>query len=137
MLSTEKAVEDRLCCLRLKIERGVVRKRVVSVPRSVEIKPLFSDLDGGEWILVRGGCLLTSGRSSVEESWLMSSVLVREASVDLQTLIKRRRDWLMSSEEKEGGSDLEASRRRRDWLTSSLYVREASVDLETLRRRRR
>ena len=51
----EKAVEDRLCCLRLKIERGVVRKRVVSVPRSVEIKPLFSDLDGGEWILVRGG----------------------------------------------------------------------------------
>jgi len=100
VLSTEKAVEDRLCCLRLKIERGVVRKRVVSVPRSVEIKPLFSDLDGGEWILVRGGCLLTSGRSSVEESWLMSSVLVREASVDLQTLIKRRRDWLMSSEKK-------------------------------------
>ena len=65
----------------------------------------------------------------------MSSVLVREASVDLQTLIKRRRDWLMSSEEKEsGGSDLEASRRRRYWLTSSLYVRrdvKASKEVKT------
>ena len=35
----------QILCIRLKIERGIVRMRVVFVPRSVEIKPLFSDLN--------------------------------------------------------------------------------------------
>ena len=34
----------QILCIRLKIERGIVRTRVVFVPRSVEIKPLLSEL---------------------------------------------------------------------------------------------
>ena len=36
--------KDRSFVYDLNIERGIVRMRVVFVPRSVEIKPLFSDL---------------------------------------------------------------------------------------------
>ena len=42
--SSLKYLKKQILCIRLKIERGIVRMRVVFVPRSVEIKPLFSEL---------------------------------------------------------------------------------------------
>ena len=42
----------QILCIRLKIERGIVRTRVVFVPRSVEIKPLLSELTFF-WTLLR------------------------------------------------------------------------------------
>lgn len=42
--SSSKYLKRQILCIRLKIERGIVRMRVVFVPRSVEIKPLFSEL---------------------------------------------------------------------------------------------
>ena len=80
----------QILCIRLKIERGIVRTRVVFVPRSVEIKPLLSELN------VPGPCCFckkVTGRPAGCPWWVALTALggwpkgLKKTSVNLQLVV--------------------------------------------------